>query len=173
MSQSAPSSEVIPLLCSSRLKSRRVSNFETRGTNRRKREREREREETSTTTTLNSKDLERERCFALADKIKQDDINKLPKQKLTFPQKIMEAIWMTQNFHAIISLCFGNKSHSALFLESWADHMYKHRLMYKSLQATDPSFFLRSYLQLIALFRFTGDLAVTPQTAIQLMIKFF
>lgn len=136
-------------------------------------EREREREEASTTTTLNSKDLERERCFALADKIKQDDINKLPKQKLTFPQTIMEAIWMTQNFHAIISLCFGNKSHSALFLESWADHMYKHRLMYKSLQATDPSFFLRSYLQLIALFRFTGDLAVTPQTAIQLMIKFF
>jgi hypothetical protein len=93
------------------------------------------------TSTINSKDLERERSFALADKIKQDDIDKLPKQKMCFPLTIMEAVWMTQNYHSLISLCFGQQSHSALFLESWANHMYKNRLMYKSLQASDNTFF--------------------------------
>ncbi len=93
------------------------------------------------TSSINSKELERERSFALADKIKQDDIDKLPKQKLSFPTTIMEAIWMTQNFYSLLSICFGPQFRSALFLKSWADHMYRNRIMYKSLQATDNTFF--------------------------------
>jgi hypothetical protein len=34
--------------------------------------------------TISSKDTKRERRFDFADKIKQDDIDKLPKQKLSF-----------------------------------------------------------------------------------------
>jgi hypothetical protein len=39
-------------------------------------------------SSINSKDLERERSFALADKMKQDNI----KQELVFPSTIMEAV---------------------------------------------------------------------------------
>jgi hypothetical protein len=48
---------------------------------------------------------------------------------------------MTQNYHAVISLCFGPSSHSAKFLKDWGNHMYSNRLMYKSLQASDNTFF--------------------------------
>lgn len=47
---------------------------------------------------------------------------------------------MTQNLQAIISLCFGPTSHSTVLLASWAEHMYKNRIMYKSLQASDKTF---------------------------------
>jgi hypothetical protein len=52
-------------------------------------------------------------------------------------------VWMTQNFLAVISLCFGPQSLSATFLKDWADHMYENRLMYSSLHASDPSFFTK------------------------------
>ncbi len=93
--------------------------------------------------SLNSSELERERNFALADKIKQSDLDKLSKQKLTLPTTIMDMVWMTQNLHAIVSLCFGDNSHSANFLHDWASHMYKNRLMYTSLQGTDPAFYAK------------------------------
>jgi hypothetical protein len=79
--------------------------------------------------------------FALADKVKSADIDKLAKQKIYLPTSIMDLIWMTQNFLAVISLCFGQQSLSATFLKDWADHMYENRLMYSSLQASDPTFF--------------------------------
>jgi hypothetical protein len=53
----------------------------------------------------------------------------------------MDLVWSTQNFHAVISLCFGADSHSAYFLQNWIDHIYENRLLYKSLQSSDPCFF--------------------------------
>jgi hypothetical protein len=94
-------------------------------------------------STVNSAELEKDRTLALVDKIKHGDLDKLSKQKFSIPCNIMEMVWMAQNFHAIISLCFGSQSHSAIFLEDWAKHMYHHRLMYKSLQASDPTFFIQ------------------------------
>jgi hypothetical protein len=94
-------------------------------------------------STVNSFELEKDRSLALADKVKQGDIEKITKQKFHIPQNIMEMVWMTQNFQTIVSLCFGPKSHSALFLEDWAKHMYNNRLMYKSLLASDQTFFVQ------------------------------
>jgi hypothetical protein len=93
--------------------------------------------------SLNAFELEKEKSFALADKVKSGDIEKLSKQRLYLPTSLMDMVWMTQNFLAVISLCFGPHSLSATFLKEWADHMYENRLMYTSLQASDPSFFAK------------------------------
>ncbi len=93
--------------------------------------------------SVNAIELEKEKNFALADKVKSGDIEKLSKQKLYLPPSLMDMVWMTQNLLAVISLCFGNKSLSATFLQDWADHMYENRLMYTSLQASDNSFFAK------------------------------
>jgi hypothetical protein len=95
------------------------------------------------TKSLNAAELEKEKNFALADKVKSDDIEKLSKQRLSLPTSVMDMVWMTQNFLAVISLCLGPKSLSATFLKDWADHMYENRLMYSSLQASDPTFFTK------------------------------
>jgi hypothetical protein len=87
--------------------------------------------------------LEKERNFALADKVKIGDIDKLSKQHLYIPFMIMDMVWMTQNFWSVISLSFGKNSLSASFLKEWADHMYENRLIYTSLHAADPSFFAK------------------------------
>ncbi len=55
----------------------------------------------------------------------------------------MDTIFMTQNFQTVISLCFGESSLSASFLLGWMNHMYENRLMYSSLQVSDPSFFAK------------------------------
>jgi hypothetical protein len=57
----------------------------------------------------NSYELEKERNLALIDKVNQSDIEKLAKQKMSLPSSLM--VWTTQNFQAIISLCFGSDSH--------------------------------------------------------------
>jgi hypothetical protein len=93
--------------------------------------------------SLNAAEIEREKSFALADKVKAGDIEKLSKQRLHLSSSVMDMVWMTQNFLAVIALCFGPQSLSATFLKDWADHMYKNRLMYSSLQASDPSFFCK------------------------------
>ena len=67
--------------------------------------------------------MEKERLLALADKVNISDIEKLSKQKLYIPNTLMDLVWMTQNFYAVIKLCFGDRSHSASFLKDWADHM--------------------------------------------------
>jgi hypothetical protein len=93
--------------------------------------------------SLNAYELEKERTLGLADKIKQGDIDKMTKQRFYLPNSVMDMVWMTQNLHATISLCFGPNSHSATFLDDWAHHMYQNRIMYSSLHATDPSFFAK------------------------------
>jgi hypothetical protein len=95
------------------------------------------------TKSMNASELEKERAFALADKVKPGDIDKLAKQKLYLPSLVMDLVWMTQNFCSVISLCFGAASLSATFFKNWVDHMYKNRLMYTSLQVSDPFFFAR------------------------------
>jgi hypothetical protein len=92
-------------------------------------------------SSLNSYELERDQNLALVDKIKQTDIEKLTKEKFSFPDSVMDMVWLTQNFHAIVSLCFGPNSHSAKFLKDWGNHMYLNRLFYKSQQASDNTFF--------------------------------
>jgi hypothetical protein len=57
--------------------------------------------------SINASELERERSFALADKVKIRDIEKLSKQPLYIPTSVMDMVWMTQNLSATISLCFG------------------------------------------------------------------
>jgi len=59
--------------------------------------------------SINASELERERSFALADKVKIRDIEKLSKQRLYIPTSVMDMVWMTQNLSATISLCFGKK----------------------------------------------------------------
>ncbi len=95
------------------------------------------------TRSINSFELEKERTLAASDKIKQTDIDKLAKQKLTIPSSLMDMVWMTQNLQAVISLCFGPTSHSSILLKNWANHMYQHRITYNSLQSTNPSFFAK------------------------------
>jgi hypothetical protein len=55
----------------------------------------------------NAIELEKEQYLALADKVKATDIEKLSKQKMHLPTSVMDLVWMVQNFHAVISLCFG------------------------------------------------------------------
>jgi hypothetical protein len=75
--------------------------------------------------------------------VKAGDIEKLSKQRLYLPNSIMDMVWMTQNFLAVISLCFGKTSLSATFLKDWADHMCENRLIYTSLQPSNNSFFAK------------------------------
>lgn len=79
----------------------------------------------------------------MVDKVKVGDIDKLSKQCLYLPSSIMDMVWMTQNFLSVISLCFRKDSLSAPLLKDWADHMYENRLIYSSLQSSDPSFFTK------------------------------
>jgi hypothetical protein len=95
------------------------------------------------TRSTNASDIEKERMLALADKVNISDIEKMTKQKLHLPNTIMDLVWMTQNLHAVIKLCFGPFSHSATFLKSWADHMYENRLMYSTSHSADPYFFAK------------------------------
>jgi len=92
-------------------------------------------------SSLNSQEIEKDRNLAAVDKIKHSDMDKISKEKFALLESIMDLVWMTQNYHAVIALCFGPKSHSAKFLQDWGNHMYNNRLMYKSLQARDNAFF--------------------------------
>ncbi len=93
--------------------------------------------------SLSIAELERERNFAPVDKLKTGDIVKLSKQKLHLPSTVMDMVFMVQNFHAIISLCFGKSAHSETFLMGWCNHMFESRLMYSSIQAADQQFFAK------------------------------
>ncbi len=95
------------------------------------------------TKSTNVSDMEKERMLALADKVNVSDVEKLSKQKMYLPNSIMDLIWMTQNLYAVLKLCFGELSHSAVFLKNWADHMYENRLMYTTLFSSDPAFFAK------------------------------
>jgi hypothetical protein len=92
---------------------------------------------------LNATELEKEKNFAVADKVKSGDIENRSKQKLYLPTSLMDMVWMTQNILTVISLCFMKTSLSATFLKDWANHVYENRLVYSSLQALDPSFFMK------------------------------
>jgi hypothetical protein len=81
------------------------------------------------TKSSNANEIEKERLLALADKVNISDIEKLSKQKLYIPNTLMDLVWMTQNFYTVIKLCFEERSHSAQFLNEWADHMYANRIM--------------------------------------------
>jgi len=95
------------------------------------------------TKSSNANEIEKERMLALADKVNISDIEKLSKQKLYIPNTLMDLVWMTQNFYSVIKLCFGERCHSAQFLKEWADHMYANRIMYSTIQASDPYFFAK------------------------------
>jgi hypothetical protein len=91
----------------------------------------------------NTYETEREQYLALADKVKATDIEKPSKQKMYLPTTIMDLVWMTQSFHAMISLCFGIESHSSIFLKDWTDLIYENRLIYSSIYASDPCFYAK------------------------------
>jgi hypothetical protein len=95
------------------------------------------------TKSANASDIEKERLLALADKFNVLDIEKFVKQKLHIPNTIMDIVWMTQNLHSVIKLCFGPSAHSSTFLKNWADHMYENHLMYTTLHSADPFFFAK------------------------------
>ncbi len=50
---------------------------------------------------------------------------------------------MTQNFNAVISLCFGPDSHSSMFLKDWTNHIYDNYLIYSSIYASNPYFYAK------------------------------
>jgi hypothetical protein len=95
------------------------------------------------TKASSSYEMEKEQNLALADKLNTGDLEKLSKQKISIPSTLMDLVWTTQNFHAIIALCFGTDSHSASFLQDWINHMYDNRLKYTSYQTSDPYFFAK------------------------------
>jgi hypothetical protein len=90
------------------------------------------------TKSARAYDNEKDRLLALADKVNLSVIGKLVKQKLYIPNTIMDMVWMTQNFHAVIKFCFGPKAHSTVFLCEWADHMYENQNMYMTQHSSDP-----------------------------------
>jgi hypothetical protein len=71
------------------------------------------------------------------------DLEKLFKQNLYLPTSVMDMVFMVQNFHTILSLCFGKNSHSASFLLGWCNHMFENRQMYSSLHAANNQFFTK------------------------------
>jgi len=93
--------------------------------------------------SVNAADIEKDHLLALADKVNLSDIKKLAKQKLYIPNTIMDMVWMTQNFHAVVKFCFGPKAHSSVFLREWADHMYENRSMFMTQHLSDPYFFAK------------------------------
>jgi len=95
------------------------------------------------TKSSNSYELEKERNLALADKVNTSDIEKLAKQKISLPTSLMDLVWTVQNFHAVISLCFGPSSHLASLLKSWADHIYDNRILYSNMQSSDQCFYAK------------------------------
>jgi len=95
------------------------------------------------TKSASTADIERDRLLALTDKVNLSEFEKLAKQKLYLPSTIMDMVWMTQNFHAVIKFCFGPKAHSTVFLRNWVDHMYENRNMYMTQHASDPYFFAK------------------------------
>jgi len=76
-------------------------------------------------SSINSSEIENDRNLAAVDKIKHSDIEKKSKEKFSFPVSIVDLVWLTQNYHAVISLCFGPSSHSAKFLKMGRAHVYK------------------------------------------------
>ncbi len=55
----------------------------------------------------------------------------------------MDLVSMTQNYHAVISLCFSPDSHSSTFLKDWMNHIYDNRLICSSIYASDPYFYVK------------------------------
>lgn len=76
----------------------------------------------------------------MLNKIEHQDIKRLMSQSLVIPDSIMNAIFMLENLKAITTLCFGEESHSSICIQSWVDHMMRHRQMYKSCHDSDNSF---------------------------------
>jgi hypothetical protein len=85
------------------------------------------------TKSSNSYELAKECNLALLDKVNAPDIEKLAKQEISLPTTLMDLVWTSKNFHAVISLCFGTSSHLASFLQGWIDHMYDNRLLYSTM----------------------------------------
>jgi hypothetical protein len=92
---------------------------------------------------LNAHELEKERNLALADTIKQGHIKKSAKQKTKHTINCGEYGLDDPNLQATIALCLGPTSHSAMFLEDWAQDMYQNCIAYISLQKSDPVFFTK------------------------------
>ena len=80
------------------------------------------------TKSMNTFELQIERNLALVNKVNNSDIEKLAKQKISLPTSLMELVWSTQNFHAVISLCFG---------------LNYNQLLYTSMQSSKPYFFAK------------------------------
>ncbi len=84
--------------------------------------------------------MDPDRGLALLDKVERVNISKLTKEKFEFPYSIINAIFILQNFWAIIALCFGEHSNSAICIKNWISHMMKRCQMYHSCQESDHTF---------------------------------
>jgi len=82
-----------------------------------------------------------EKGFVLIEKIEKSDISKLTKQTITLPHGNMNTYLMVTNFKAVIELCFGPESQSALCLRSWCEHIFENRQIYLGWEESDPTFY--------------------------------
>jgi hypothetical protein len=82
-----------------------------------------------------------EKGLSLLDKIEKSDINKLTKQTMTLPTGNMNSYLMVKKIKAIIDLCFGEESQSAICLQSWCDHIFDNCQLYMGWEESDPSFY--------------------------------
>jgi hypothetical protein len=64
----------------------------------------------------------------------------LTKQTITIPKGNMNAYLMVTNLKAIIDLCFGPTSQSAICLQSWCEHIFDNRQLYLGWEENDPHF---------------------------------
>jgi len=84
-----------------------------------------------------------EKGLALVEKIEKSDISKLTKQTITLPHSNMNTYLMVTNFKAVIELCFGPESQSAICLQSWCDHIFYNRQIYLGWEESDPTFYTK------------------------------
>ncbi len=47
----------------------------------------------------------------------------------TSSTSVRKFVWMTENFCAVFTFCFGKRFHSTTFLEGWANNMYQTHIM--------------------------------------------
>ena len=80
------------------------------------------------------------KALGLLDKIDHTDLPKLIKQNIMVPKSIWEAIISLKNYLALITLLFTEKSHLAVMIQTWVDHLLDNMRIYEYAHQSDVNF---------------------------------
>jgi hypothetical protein len=114
--------------------------------------------------SLNASELEKERLLSLADKVKQADIDKLSKQKITIPSNLMDLFWMTQNFMQWLVYVLAKNLYLLLTSMDGQNICINIESSTQACKDQTLPFIPRYYSPLIMLSKSIGSLAVTQWT---------